>query len=85
MRLPHWLGRMRLWSRDETARREVEALRDRDPLERELIEQDVDGYKEDVFAEGGNGSVGPTLQPALPSELYEEFEHDEEAPRDLAP
>lgn len=81
MRVPAWL---RLWSREETVSREVEALRDRDPLERELIEQDIDAYKEDVFAEAGDGSVGPTLQPALPSEFYEELEHDQERPRDLA-
>jgi hypothetical protein len=33
-----------------------------------------------VFAEAGDGSI--TLQPALPSELHEELEHDEERPRD---
>jgi hypothetical protein len=76
---------MRLWSRNQTVRREIESRRDPDVLERELIAQDVDGYKADVFAEGGDGSVGPTLQPALPSELYQELEHDEEAPRDTAP
>ncbi len=82
MRLPRWLH---LWSRDETVRREIESLRDPDPLERELVEQDVDAYKEDVFAQAGNGSVAATLQPAPPSELYEELEHDEERPRDPAP
>lgn len=85
MRLLRLPGCMRLWSRTETAQREIEVRRDPDVLERELIEQDVDAYKADVFAEGGDGSIGPTLQPALPSELYEELEHDEEAPRDRAP
>ena len=85
MRLLRLPGRIRLWSRTETAQREIESRRDPDVLERELIEQDVDAYKADVFAEGGDGSIGPTLQPALPSELYEELEHDEEAPRDRAP
>ena len=82
MRIPRWL---RLWSREETASRDLESHRDPDRLERELIEQDIDAYKQDVFAEGGNGSFVPTLQPALPSELYEELEHDEERPRELAP
>jgi hypothetical protein len=82
MRIPRWL---RLWPRDETISREVEAERDPDPLERELVEQDIGAYKADVFTEAGNGSVSPTLQPALPSELYEELEHDEERPRDVAP
>lgn len=82
MRMPRW---MRLWSREETVSREIEAERDPNPLERELIELDIDAYKEDVFAAAGNGSVFPTLQPALPSELYEELEHDEERPRDPAP
>jgi hypothetical protein len=85
MRLQRWLSGIRLWSREETARREVESRRDPDLVERELVEQDIDGYKEDVFAQAGNGSVGPTLQPALPSELYEELEHDEEAPPDPTP
>jgi hypothetical protein len=84
MRFQRWSRGMRLWSRDDTARREVESRRDADLLERELIEQDIDAYKEDVFAQAGNGSVGPTLQPALPSELYDELEHDEEAPRNPA-
>ena len=82
MRIPRWL---QLWPREETANRDVESRRDLDRLEHELIEQDIDAYKEDVFAAAGNGSVSPTLQPALPSELYEELEHDEERPRDLAP
>jgi hypothetical protein len=82
MRIPRWL---RLWSREETVSREVEGERDPDVVERELIEQDLEGYKADVFTEAGNGSVAPTLQPGLPSELYEELEHDEERPRDLAP
>ena len=82
MRVPDWL---RLWSRKDTVSRDIESHRDPDRLERELIEQDIDAYKEDVFAEAGNGSVAPTLQPALPSELYEDFEHDEERPRDPAP
>ena len=85
MRQPRWLSHVRLWSREETVSRDIESHRDRDPLERELIEQDIDAYKEDVFVEGGNGSFVPTLQPALPSELYEELEHDEERPRDPAP
>ena len=85
MRRLRWLSGMRLWSRNDTVRREIEARRDPDRLERELVEQDIDGYKADVFAAGGDGSVGPTLPPALPSELYEKLEHDEEAPRDRAP
>lgn len=84
MRHRRWMSHLRLWSRNETVRREIEARRDPDPLERELVEQDIDGYKEDVFAAGGDGSILPTLQPALPSELYEELEHDEEAPREQA-
>lgn len=75
---------LRLWSREETVSRETESRRDRDPLERELIEQDIDAYKGDVFAEAGDGSVAATLQPALPSELYQELEHDEERPREPA-
>ena len=82
MRIPRWL---QLWPREETANRDVESRRDLDRLEDELIEQDIDAYKEDVFAAAGNGSVSPTLQPALPSELYEELEHEEERPRELAP
>ena len=35
-----------------------------------------------MFEEAGDGSITPTLQLALPSELYEELEHDEERPRD---
>lgn len=85
MRRLRWPSGMRLWSRSETVRREIEASRDPDPLERELVEQDIDGYKADVFAEGGDGSVGPTLPVARPSELYEELEHDEDPPRDPAP
>ena len=85
MRQPRWVSRVRARSRSEAVRRSIESRRATDPLERELIEQDIDAYKEDVFAEAGNGSAFPTLAPAEPSELYQELEHDEEPPRDPAP
>jgi hypothetical protein len=84
MRYPGWLSRMRARFRNEAIRRDIESRRTTDPLERELVEQDIDAYKADVFTEAGDGSVSPTLAPADPSELYEELEHDEERPRDPA-
>jgi hypothetical protein len=75
---------MRRRYRDEAIRRDVESHRTTDPLEREVIDQDIDAYKADVFAEAGDGVMFHTLAPAEPGELYEELEHDEERPRELA-
>ena len=84
MRHPRWLNRIRARFRDEAVRRDIESHRAMDPLERELIEQDIDAYKGDVFAAAGDGVGFHTLAPAEPGELYEELEHDEEQPRELA-
>jgi hypothetical protein len=86
MRYPQTLRRLRARSRSDEIQRYTESHRTADPLERELLEQDIEGYKGDVFVEAGDGNLGiPMLQPAEPAELYREWEHDEEQPSDPAP
>ena len=78
------LGRFAGRARERALRGAVAAREAEGPLERELLEGDVDAYKEDVFAAGGDGTVLPTLPTVPPGELFEEFEGDEAAPRDPA-
>lgn len=64
---------------------EQEIAMARDELEREILRHDVSGVKDDAFVGGGDGLVAPMPPEATPSEVYEEFEHDEEPPADRAP
>jgi hypothetical protein len=56
-----------------------------DPFEAEILAHDVEAMDADTFAAGGNGVVVPTLPEATPSELYSEFDADQERPADEAP
>ena len=77
--------RLRSRRRAAAARRSEESASARDEFERELVEHDVTGVREDTFAASGNGSVGPGLPTSTPREVYSEFERDEAAPLDPAP
>ena len=68
-----------------TAERQREVHEAQDDYERELMEHDVDAAKADTFVAAGDGELVPGLPTATPRELYGEFEHDGERPRDQAP
>lgn len=57
----------------------------RDAFERELLTHDFDAVKSNGFVSAGDGAAAPTLPEVTPDEIYHEFEHDEERPRDQAP
>jgi hypothetical protein len=72
------------WAR-EAVEHEREVGEAHDEYERELLEHDIGGVRQDVFAGGGDGEIVPGLPTATPREVYGEFEHDEEPPEDRAP
>ena len=64
---------------------EREVAEARDDYERELLEHDIGGVKQDVFVGAGDGEIVPGLPTATPREVYNAFEHDEEPPEETAP
>jgi hypothetical protein len=77
-RIAAWFGRDRVEEAELAA--EVE-----DDVERERIEQDFHAGKDDVGAAEGTVPGVPTLGQGTPDELYDEFQGDQEAPRDPSP
>jgi hypothetical protein len=57
-----------------------------DPKERPRDEQEgYEGLKDDDAIAGGVGPTGAVLGPETTSDLYDDFQDDQEAPRDPAP
>jgi hypothetical protein len=79
------LDRWRAWRARGAVVQEQEVAAAHDELEREILQHDVSGVKDDAFVGGGDGLVTPGLPEATPREVYREFEHDEERPVDRAP
>ncbi len=71
--------------RRRTSGTEVAPSHGKDAAALELLEGRYGDWRVDVYSAAGDGSVAPSLSEATPREIYGEFEHGEEAPRDRAP
>lgn len=80
-----WLDRLRSRRAQRALERTRESTSAPDAYERELVEHDVGGMREDTFVAGGDGALQPGLPASTPRGLYEDLDHDEEAPEDRAP
>ena len=56
-----------------------------DSFEAEILSHDIEAVDADTFAAAGDGVILPTLPEATPSELFTEFDADQEQPPDEAP
>ncbi|MGL6280035.1 MAG: hypothetical protein ACRC50_10825 [Gaiella sp.] len=79
------LDRLKAWRLRDASGPETGADSARDQLDEEILRHDLGGVKEDTFVAGGNGYVTPGLPETTSHGVYEEFEHDEQAPADPAP
>jgi len=81
----HAIERLRGWFVRDTVERARESASAHSAEERDHINEEAEGVRADRFVMSGDGVAAPTLPIGGADEIGEIFEHDQHAPRDVAP